>query len=251
MSWRASPIVPRSRSAPRATCWRSGRTPAARSTATTRASTRTRRGSTPRRSSSATRPRSRPRGWSSRSARSARTTAACWPCIENAAGFFPQERELFEVYARYAASALDSATALMEAKRRYDHSSALLDLARALAEAGTSDEVARRLADAVPAGRRLRPRRCPALERASGRAASARRSRTATLRTGAFSSWAHPTPGRPAPEPGSTDPRSEPIFIDRRPRPPRRARRRSARPVPRPRSSCRWPHRTRCSACSR
>ena len=64
--------------------------------------------------------------------------------------FFPQERELFEVYARYAASALDSATALMEAERRYAQSSALLDLARALAAAGTSDEVARRLADAVP-----------------------------------------------------------------------------------------------------
>lgn len=64
--------------------------------------------------------------------------------------FFPQERELFQVYARYAASALDSATALMEAKRRNAQSSALLGLARALAAAGTSDEVARRLADAVP-----------------------------------------------------------------------------------------------------
>ncbi|HZU39778.1 MAG TPA: sensor domain-containing diguanylate cyclase [Solirubrobacteraceae bacterium] len=65
--------------------------------------------------------------------------------------FFPQERELFEVYAQYAASALDSATALVEAKQRYAQSSALLDLARALAAAGTSDEVARRLAEAVPA----------------------------------------------------------------------------------------------------
>src|SRR5207248_5761255 len=64
--------------------------------------------------------------------------------------FFPQERELFEVYARYAASALDSATALMEAKARYDQSSALLKLARTLAIAGTSGEVARRLVDAVP-----------------------------------------------------------------------------------------------------
>jgi diguanylate cyclase (GGDEF)-like protein len=64
--------------------------------------------------------------------------------------FFPQERELIEVYARYAASALDGATALMEAKRRYAQSSALLELARALAAAGTSGEVARRLADAVP-----------------------------------------------------------------------------------------------------
>jgi diguanylate cyclase (GGDEF)-like protein len=64
--------------------------------------------------------------------------------------FFPQERELLQVYARYAASALDGATSLMEAQRRYDQSSALLQLARALATAGTSGEVARRLADAVP-----------------------------------------------------------------------------------------------------
>ena len=69
---------------------------------------------------------------------------------EPGAQFFPQERELFEVYARYAASALDGAAALMEAKQRYDQSSALLELARALAVAGTSGEIARRLADAVP-----------------------------------------------------------------------------------------------------
>ncbi|HYB27040.1 MAG TPA: diguanylate cyclase [Solirubrobacteraceae bacterium] len=65
-------------------------------------------------------------------------------------GFLPQERELFEVYARYAASALDGASALLEAKERGDHASALLSLARALAAAGTSDEIARRLAGAVP-----------------------------------------------------------------------------------------------------
>ncbi len=70
---------------------------------------------------------------------------------ESGSAFFPQERELFGVYAQYAASALDSATALLEAKQRYAQSSALLDLARALAAAGTSDEVAQRLADAVPA----------------------------------------------------------------------------------------------------
>jgi diguanylate cyclase (GGDEF)-like protein len=69
---------------------------------------------------------------------------------EHGSRFFPQERELLEVYARYAASALDGAAALMEAKQRYDQSSALLDLARALAVAGTSGEIARRLADAVP-----------------------------------------------------------------------------------------------------
>ena len=57
--------------------------------------------------------------------------------------FFDQEHELLEVYARYAASALDNATALTEARE-------LLELARALAAAGTSREVAQRLADAVP-----------------------------------------------------------------------------------------------------
>jgi GAF domain-containing protein len=65
--------------------------------------------------------------------------------------FLPQERELLEVYARYAAAALDNATALMETSERYAQSSELLDLARALAAAGTTGEVARRLADAVPA----------------------------------------------------------------------------------------------------
>ena len=70
--------------------------------------------------------------------------------FESEGSFFPQERELFQVYALYAASALDGAAALLEAQRRYDQSSALLKLARALASAGTSDEVAQRLADAVP-----------------------------------------------------------------------------------------------------
>ena len=64
--------------------------------------------------------------------------------------FLAQERELFEVYAHYAATALDCASALLEAKRRSEQSSALLSLARALAAAGTSREVATRLAHAVP-----------------------------------------------------------------------------------------------------
>jgi diguanylate cyclase (GGDEF)-like protein len=64
--------------------------------------------------------------------------------------FLPHERELFEVYARYAANALDSSAALAEAKQRGDQSSALLSLARELAVAGTSIEIARRLAGAVP-----------------------------------------------------------------------------------------------------
>jgi diguanylate cyclase (GGDEF)-like protein len=64
--------------------------------------------------------------------------------------FFPQERYLLELYARYAASALDGATALDEAKRGHEEARALLELARSLAAATTSDEVARRLVDAVP-----------------------------------------------------------------------------------------------------
>jgi len=64
--------------------------------------------------------------------------------------FFAQEQALLAVYARYAASALDTAAALAEAEKRHEQSSTLLDLARALASGGTSDEVCRRLCDAVP-----------------------------------------------------------------------------------------------------
>jgi diguanylate cyclase (GGDEF)-like protein len=66
------------------------------------------------------------------------------------AQFFPAERELLDVYARYAASALDSATALLEAQRRHEEARTLLELARRLASAGTTDKIAQRLADAVP-----------------------------------------------------------------------------------------------------
>jgi diguanylate cyclase (GGDEF)-like protein len=76
---------------------------------------------------------------------------------EEGARFFPQERDLLEVYARYAAAVLDSAAALdeaqerqREAQRRYEEAHALLDLARQLADAGSSEAVAGRLADAVP-----------------------------------------------------------------------------------------------------
>ncbi|MEA2418472.1 MAG: hypothetical protein QOE60_678 [Thermoleophilaceae bacterium] len=64
--------------------------------------------------------------------------------------FFPQERYVLELYARYAASALDGATALDEAKRGHEEARALLELARSLAAATTSDEVAERLVEAVP-----------------------------------------------------------------------------------------------------
>src|SRR3954447_8809294 len=65
--------------------------------------------------------------------------------------FFAHEREALDVYARYAATVLDTATALDEARSREAQSSALLELSRAVAAANTSDEVARRLADVVPA----------------------------------------------------------------------------------------------------
>jgi len=68
-----------------------------------------------------------------------------------AGAFFAHERDLFDVYARYAASVLDTFTALDAARHREAQSRALLELAQALAAASTRDEVTRRLADAVPA----------------------------------------------------------------------------------------------------
>src|SRR4051794_12011051 len=67
-----------------------------------------------------------------------------------AGAFFPHERDMLDVYARYAAAVLDTATALDEARQRERQSRALLELSRAVAAASTSDEVARRLADVVP-----------------------------------------------------------------------------------------------------
>ena len=65
--------------------------------------------------------------------------------------FFAHERDMMDVYARYAATVLDTATALEEARSREEQSRALLELSRAVAAASTSDEVARRLAEVVPA----------------------------------------------------------------------------------------------------
>ena len=67
------------------------------------------------------------------------------------ASFFAQERYLLELYGRYAATALDGATALAEANRGHEEASALLELARSIAAASTSGEVADRLAEAAPA----------------------------------------------------------------------------------------------------
>jgi diguanylate cyclase (GGDEF)-like protein len=65
--------------------------------------------------------------------------------------FFPAERELLEIYASYAATVLDTATALEESRRQHARSKALLDLSQAVATAGRSDEVAQQLVDSVPA----------------------------------------------------------------------------------------------------
>src|SRR4051812_14264775 len=64
--------------------------------------------------------------------------------------FFPHERNLLGVYASYAATVLDTATALEDARRQGERSRSLLGLAQAIADAGTSDQVAQRLADHVP-----------------------------------------------------------------------------------------------------
>ena len=63
--------------------------------------------------------------------------------------FFPQERELLELYSKHAAAVLDIAISLEESARRHDLVSSLLSLSRELARAGTSEEVADRLGAAV------------------------------------------------------------------------------------------------------
>jgi diguanylate cyclase (GGDEF)-like protein len=63
--------------------------------------------------------------------------------------FLPGDQEPFEAYAELAAAALDSATALEDAKRQARAAEALLDLSRALTDATTSLDCAQRLAEAV------------------------------------------------------------------------------------------------------
>ncbi|HLM86605.1 MAG TPA: diguanylate cyclase [Solirubrobacteraceae bacterium] len=64
--------------------------------------------------------------------------------------FLPQERELLSLYAKHAAAVLDLALTLQESAHRHDQVSSLLALSHALAKAGTSVEVAERLAAAAP-----------------------------------------------------------------------------------------------------
>jgi diguanylate cyclase (GGDEF)-like protein len=64
--------------------------------------------------------------------------------------FFPEEERLLATYARQAAVALDAATALAEVRERGETAQGLLDLARSLAAAQTTADVAQHLAEAVP-----------------------------------------------------------------------------------------------------
>jgi diguanylate cyclase (GGDEF)-like protein len=72
---------------------------------------------------------------------------ACYP---NAVEFLPQDQEMLSLYAKHAAAVLDMALALRESAHRHEQVSALLSLSHALAKAGTSLEVAERLAAAIP-----------------------------------------------------------------------------------------------------
>jgi diguanylate cyclase (GGDEF)-like protein len=65
--------------------------------------------------------------------------------------FFPREQRLLDAYANHAAAVLDTAVALDEARRRNETARALLALGRALADVVSSEEVAGRVAAAVPA----------------------------------------------------------------------------------------------------
>jgi diguanylate cyclase (GGDEF)-like protein len=70
--------------------------------------------------------------------------------VHPGASFFPQERALLEAFGRLAAAALDSAAAVEEVRRQARASDALLGLASTLAELGTVEEIAARVARAVP-----------------------------------------------------------------------------------------------------
>ena len=64
--------------------------------------------------------------------------------------FFPGEQDLLDAYAALAAAALDTATALDEARRRRERSEALLSLARRLIGVSDEHEVAEVLSAAIP-----------------------------------------------------------------------------------------------------
>src|SRR5947209_2432575 len=72
---------------------------------------------------------------------------ACYP---GSVEFFPQDHDLLSLYAKHAAAVLDMSVALEQSTRRHAQVSSLLSLSSAVAQAGTSDEVAERLVAVVP-----------------------------------------------------------------------------------------------------
>ena len=60
------------------------------------------------------------------------------------------QRLVLEAYGRVAAAALDSTAVIEEATRQADMATALLELSQSLAEIGTSEQMARRVAAAIP-----------------------------------------------------------------------------------------------------
>ncbi len=65
--------------------------------------------------------------------------------------FFPQERVVLQAYARLAAAALDSASALDDARRQARTARALLELSNDLAKLVTTDDMAANIVNALPA----------------------------------------------------------------------------------------------------
>ena len=71
--------------------------------------------------------------------------------VNNVGRFFPQERVVLQAYGRLVAAALDSATAVEEARAQAQTARALLELSNSLAELATADEMAGHIARAVTA----------------------------------------------------------------------------------------------------
>jgi diguanylate cyclase (GGDEF)-like protein len=71
--------------------------------------------------------------------------------VNPGARFFPQERLVLQAYARLVAAALDSATAVEDARLQAASARALLELSNSLAEIATSEEMAAHIARAVTA----------------------------------------------------------------------------------------------------
>jgi hypothetical protein len=71
--------------------------------------------------------------------------------VNTAGRFFPQERVVLQAYGRLAAAALDSATAVEDARVQAQTARALLELSNSLADIGTDDEMAAHIARAVTA----------------------------------------------------------------------------------------------------